>query len=87
MPEGGRPCRAEIRWCGATDAGLRDVRDNVRLWGLECEIKHHTELSRMAEHRDKSPTEISGMVLDARWDLKKRKELYQLDGRIYRGNL
>ena len=45
VPEGGRPCRAEIRWCGATDAGLRDVRDNVRLWGLDDEIKHHAELS------------------------------------------
>ena len=38
VPNGGRPCRAEVRWYGATNAGLRDVRDNIRLWGLQCEI-------------------------------------------------
>ena len=32
VPKGGRPCRAKMRWYGATDAGLRDVRDNIRLW-------------------------------------------------------
>jgi hypothetical protein len=37
-PAGGRPCRAEICWYGATDAGLRDIRPNVRLWGMQCEI-------------------------------------------------
>ena len=31
----------------------------------------------MPEHKDKSPTEISEIVLSERWDLKKRKQLYQ----------
>lgn len=70
-----RPCRAEIRWYGATDSGLKDVRPDVRLWGLNCEIKLHAELS--AEHPDKTPTEISEMVLDRRLDLQMRKELYR----------
>ena len=76
--EEGRPCRGEIRWYGATDAGLRDVRANVRLWGLKCEIERHAELSAMDEHKNKSATEISEMVLAERWDLKKSKELHQL---------
>lgn len=70
----GRPCRAEVRWYGASDAGLRDVRDNIRLWGLESEIKRHAELTE--QHRTKSPTEISDMVLDEGISLKKRKQLY-----------
>lgn len=74
-PEGGRPCRAEIRWYGASDVGLRDVRDNVRLWGLKVEIDRHAELT--AQFPEKSPTDISEMVLAERWDLKLRKELYR----------
>ena len=77
-PEGGRPCRAEIRWYGATDAGLRDVRSNVRLWGLKCEIDRHAELTAMPMHKNKTATEISEIVLAERWDLKKRRELYQV---------
>ena len=69
------PCRAEIHWYGATDIGLRDVRDNVRLWGLKCEIERHAELTAMEEHRDKSAIEISEMVLAEQWDVKKREEL------------
>ena len=76
VEEEGRPCRAEVRWYGATDAGLRDVRGNVRLWGLQCEIERHAELTAMAEHANKSAIEISEMVLAERWDLKKRKEVY-----------
>jgi hypothetical protein len=82
----GRPSRAEIRWYGGSDSGLRDVRDNVRLWGLQCEIDRHEELSKMDEHKDKAPTQISEMVLNERWDLKMRKELYQtIHGRQYDG--
>lgn len=77
-PEGGRPCRGEIRWCGATDVGLRDIRPFVRLWGLDCEIKRHAELSEMEENKDKTATEIIEIVLAERWDLKMRKELYRL---------
>jgi len=71
--EGGRPCRAEIRWFGANHAGLRDVRGNVRMWGMKCEIERHAELSAMDVHRTKSPTEISMLALNERCDLKKVK--------------
>mmetsp|Transcript_41361 Transcript_41361/g.86823 ORF Transcript_41361/g.86823 Transcript_41361/m.86823 type:complete len:197 (+) Transcript_41361:1400-1990(+) len=82
---GGRPCRAEIRWYGATDTGLRDVRANVRLWGLRCEIDRHAELSGMEENKDKSAVEISEMVLAERWDLKMRRRFYSLHGKEYDG--
>ena len=72
-----RPCRAEIRWYGATDAGLVDVRGNIRLWGLTCEIDRHEQLSAMDEHKGKTPTEISEIVLAERWDIKMRKQLYE----------
>lgn len=87
-PEGGRPCRAEIRWFGATDAGLRDIRGNVRLWGLKCEIELHNKLSKMEEHKNKTPTEISEIVLAQNLHLKKRKELYQeVHGVEYDGDM
>jgi len=38
---------------------------------MDCEIKRHKQLSDM--HVDKSPIEISEMVLEERWDLKMRK--------------
>ena len=79
-----RPCRAEVRYHGAPDVGLRDVRDNVRLWGLKCEIARHAVLSE--QHKDKSAIEISEMVLAERWDLIKRKELYErVHKRMYDG--
>lgn len=72
-----RPCRAEVRWYGATDTGLRDVRDNVRLWGMKCQRDRHAELSSDPAHKGKSPTEISEMVLSEQWHVKKRKQLYR----------
>lgn len=85
-PGGGRPCRAEIRWYGATDAGLRDVRDNVRLWGTKREIKRHAELKDMEEHQGKSNTEISEIVLSENFHLKRRQEMYEeLRGEQYDG--
>jgi len=75
-PSGCHPCRAEKRWYGATDTDLRVVRSNIRLWGVKSEIARHAELSKMPEHASKSATEISEMVLDDQWDLKKRQELY-----------
>ena len=51
---GGRPCRAEIRWYSATDASLRNVCNNIRLWGLQCEIERFSELVAMEEHKNKS---------------------------------
>ena len=38
--------------------------------------ERHTALYAMDEHRDKSIKEISEFVLNERWDLKMRKELY-----------
>ena len=34
-----RPCKAEIRWYGATDDGLVDVRPMVDLWGMGLEVE------------------------------------------------
>ncbi|EJK76704.1 hypothetical protein THAOC_01519, partial [Thalassiosira oceanica] len=48
----------------------------LRLWGLDCEIKRHAELSEMEEHEGKTAIEISEMVIKERWDLKQRKKLY-----------
>jgi hypothetical protein len=73
----GRPCRAEIRWYGASDAGLRDVRDQPHLWGLQCEIDLHEQMSALEEHKDKSPIEISELILAQRHDLRLRKEMYR----------
>ena len=76
-PSGGRPCRAKIHWHGATDARLRDFRSNIRLWGMKGEIARHAELTKMPKHVGKTATEISEMVLDKQWGLKKRQELYR----------
>ena len=81
----GRPSRAEIRWYGATDEGLIDYRGSVGLWGLKCEKDRFAELQQMEAHKDKSEIDIGEMVLQERWDLKKREELYALDGREYTG--
>jgi hypothetical protein len=83
-----RPCRAAIRWYGRTDAGLRDVRGDVHLWGLKCEIELHNQLSAMDAHKDKSPIEISELVLAQRLDLRKRTELYRnVHGIEYNGDI
>ena len=75
-------CRGEIRFygeeSGATDAGLIDIRHNVKLWGLDCEVKRHAELSALEVHKDKTPIEISEMVLAEKWDVKMREQLYAL---------
>ena len=65
-PPGGQPCRAEIRRYRASDAGLRGACSNVKLWGMQCEIACHAQLSKMPEHLNKTPTEISELVLDER---------------------
>lgn len=81
----GRPCRAEIRWYGATDAGLSDVRGSINLWGYKCEKERYAQLRSMEEHKDKSEVEIGEMALNERWDLKLREELYQMHNRVYDG--
>lgn len=83
-PNAKRPCRAEVRWYGAIDTGLRDVRPDVHLWGLRCEIELHAEMTKQEQQKkekDKkytplTPTQISDIILDMELDVKYRKELY-----------
>ena len=60
----GRPCKAELRWGGATDDGLIDVLPMIDLWGIDQEVNHWNNLRAMPEHENLSDTEISDMVLD-----------------------
>lgn len=60
----GRPCKAEIRYYGATDDGLTDVRPDVELWGTNTEIRRWHELRRSPANAGKSETAISEMVLN-----------------------
>lgn len=83
----GRPCRAAVRWYGANDDGLVNVLDNVRLWGLQCEVDLHSKLSQMEEHKEKTPEQISEIVLDKRLDVEQRREMYRLQGKEYEGRL
>lgn len=47
----GKWCRGEVRWYGKTAPGLRDVRGDVHLWGMQCEIDLHKKLSGIEEHK------------------------------------
>ena len=71
----GRPCKAEIRWFGATDEGLMDARPDVELWGLEAEIERWDELRNLPANKNLSDTDISELVLDEDWPAKLRKDL------------
>ena len=68
-----RPCKAEVRWHGATDEGLVDVRPIVELWGLDSEVKRWHELRSAHEHADLTDTDISEMVLAEDWPSKLRQ--------------
>ena len=57
----------------------------MQLLGMDCGIEYHNVLLAMEENKDKSITEISEMVLKERWDLKRRKEMYELRGLQYDG--
>ncbi len=70
----GRPCKAEIRWYGATDDGLVDVRPEVDLWGLESEIARWHELRNKECNKNLSKTEVSELVLAEDWPSKLRKK-------------
>ena len=67
---------AEIRWHGATDAGLVNTRPSIRLWGMRSEIKLHEELSAIEDYKNKTPTQISKVVLARGSHLQRRKKLY-----------
>ena len=78
-PPGGRPSRAEIRYHGATDVGLTDLRPYVHLWGTNTEIARHKELSQ--RHPSKSPLEISKMVLAEDIPSRLREQHYEISRR------
>ena len=54
---------------------------------MQCEVDRHTELSAMPENEGKSRVDISEMVLDERWDLKRRRDIYQSVGKEYDGGV
>ncbi len=62
-PKTGRPCKAEIRWYGATDDGLVDVHPEVELWELEAEIARWHELRSRDCNELLSDTDVSDLVL------------------------
>ena len=67
-----RPCKAEIRWYGATDDGLVDVRPMVDFWGMDSEVDRWHELRSKACYVNLSDTEISDMVLEEDWPSKMK---------------
>ena len=69
-----RPCKAEIRWYGATDDGLVDVRPMIDLWGLDSEVERWHELRADEVNAHLSDTEISDMVLEEDWPTKMKAE-------------
>ena len=64
---GRRPCKAKIRWYGATDDGLVDVRPMVELWGLDVEIERFAELRALDSNKHLSDTDISELILEEDW--------------------
>jgi hypothetical protein len=67
-----RPCRAHIRWYGATDEGLADVRGVVNLWGSKREREHFADL--VVQHPDIDTVEIGEMVLAHDWPTIMRQQ-------------
>ena len=68
----GRPCKAEIRWYGATDDGLVDVRPTVDLWGMDSEVERWAQLRADASNKNLSDTDISELVLAEDWPSKMK---------------
>ena len=67
-----RPCKAKIRWYGATDDGLVDVRPNVEMWGLDSEVERWAELRANDSFAHLTNTEISELVLEEDWPSKMK---------------
>ncbi|KAL7552028.1 hypothetical protein ACHAWF_017126 [Thalassiosira exigua] len=76
-PQTDRPCLAEIRWYGATDDGLVDVRAEPELWALESELDRWHELRGKTENARLSDVKISELVLDEDWPAKLRKKSHR----------
>jgi len=73
-PPEGRPCKAEIRWYGALDDGLIDIRPHMEFWGCNSDVAHWHELIDNAMYLALSDLDISAMVLDEEWPAKLRRE-------------
>ncbi|EJK69405.1 hypothetical protein THAOC_09343 [Thalassiosira oceanica] len=70
----GRPCNAEIRYYGASDEGLVDVRPMIQLWGNTMEIARWRELRADKSKEKLTDTEISELVLEEDWPSKLLKD-------------
>lgn len=57
----GQPCKAEIRWYGATEDGLFDAWSQPKWWAMQTELCQWKELQ--AKHKNLSDTKISELVL------------------------
>ena len=64
-PRKGRPCLAEVRWYGATDDGLIDIRENIELWSTDTEIEQWHILCMMEENKHLSDLDISKKILES----------------------
>lgn len=69
-----RPCKAEIRYHGATDDGLTDIRPDVDMWGNDSEVERWNELRNLPQYANHSDTDISELVLEEDWPSKLRKK-------------
>ena len=75
-----RPCKAKIRWYGAIDAGLINVRPKVEMWGLDVEIERWADLRALDSNVHLSDTDISELVLEEDWPSKmKAKHIAELN--------
>ena len=63
-----------MRWYGATDEGLVDVRPTVELWGLNSEVNRWHKLRADKQCVDLTETNISEMALAEDWPSKLRQE-------------
>ena len=70
---GPRPCKAEIRYGGATDSGLVDARGEILLWGTKTEKQRWHELRTLQEYAGLSDSELSRKVLNENWPAKLKE--------------
>jgi hypothetical protein len=57
----GRPCKGAVRWGGATDSGLIDVRGMPSVWATNSELRRHAELT--SANPLLLATEVSELIL------------------------
>ena len=56
-----------MRWHGATDEGLVNVRPTVELWGLDSEVNRWHELRADEQYVNLTDTDTLEMVLAEDW--------------------